>query len=130
MSTTQKRPRIPAELAERVYRARGTDTFEAFVRTAVDTYVGRFWIEMEPGKRNRYRVFTDDAEVVAKNLTKRDAEDTVYLLAHASAVTNHLSHLSEAVSARGIPLYDEFERMLNEMDDIAEAIAARSYKEA
>lgn len=127
--STVKRPRIEPWIAERIDTVRDKDSFEAWVNSALDNAVGRLWIEPDPEKPRRFIVKTDE-NVLSTGLTKRDAQDVVDLLRDAHATIGHLTRLSDNASALGAhKVYEWAEATMHELDDLMEAIAARSYED-
>lgn len=123
--TSERRPRIPEWISDRIDILREGKPFEEFVRDALDRAVGRYWIEKDPQHPKRFRLVGEDENLVAVNLTERDAKYLAADLALADQTVNVLTDLQANLEAAGNPLEAEIELMAQRLSEISREIASR-----
>jgi hypothetical protein len=86
--TTDKRPRIPADLAERLDRARGDIPFERYVRMQLTEAVGGVIRAEKNPDAQGWRVVGENGDVLVNGITKRNAEFYARVLSLAGRAYN------------------------------------------
>lgn len=101
MSTTQKRPRVPENLASMIDERRGETSFEEYVRKTLSRSVGSHYAEPAPDSPKQRRLLDGDGEVKATGIPPRNVPMLLQDIALAEEAANALYELGGNLDAAG-----------------------------